>query len=102
MAQVIWSEPALIDLEDIAGYISLDNPDAAQKLVQRVIRRTRQLEKHPESGPTLPDFPDNSYRVLGEPPCRIFYVIENSTVHILRVLRTEQLIRPSFFEDSEK
>ena len=36
MAQVIWTEPALSDLDAIADYISLDNPEAAKALVQRV------------------------------------------------------------------
>jgi len=33
MAQIIWSEPALLDLNDIAEYIALDKPDAASHLV---------------------------------------------------------------------
>ena len=30
MAEVIWAEPALNDLDAIADYISLDNPEAAR------------------------------------------------------------------------
>ena len=29
MAEVIWAEPALNDLDAIADYIALDNPEAA-------------------------------------------------------------------------
>jgi toxin ParE1/3/4 len=101
MAEVVWSEPAAADLEEIAYYISLDNPSAAEKLIQRVVLRTRQLEKHPKSGPELTEFRDSGYRSLFVEPCRIFYRIESSTVHILRVLRTERLLRPSFFENEE-
>jgi hypothetical protein len=32
MAQIIWTEPALQELDQIADYISLDNPKAAKKL----------------------------------------------------------------------
>ncbi len=39
MAEVIWTEPALADLEAIAEYIALDNPKAAREFVQRVIYR---------------------------------------------------------------
>lgn len=35
MAEVIWAEPALNDLDAIADYIALDNPEAARLLVQR-------------------------------------------------------------------
>jgi plasmid stabilization system protein ParE len=36
MAQVIWAEPALNDLDAIADYIALDNPEAARRLVQKI------------------------------------------------------------------
>ncbi|WP_133154128.1 type II toxin-antitoxin system RelE/ParE family toxin, partial [Vibrio sp. 10N.261.49.E11] len=36
MAEVIWSEPALSDLNDIAEYIALENLVAAKQLVQNV------------------------------------------------------------------
>jgi plasmid stabilization system protein ParE len=31
MAEVIWAEPALNDLDAIADYIALDNPEAARR-----------------------------------------------------------------------
>ena len=40
MAKVIWTEPALSDLDAIADYIALDNPKAAHDLVQRVFSHT--------------------------------------------------------------
>lgn len=36
MAEVIWAEPALNDLDAIADYITLDNPEAARRLVQKI------------------------------------------------------------------
>jgi plasmid stabilization system protein ParE len=36
MAEVIWAESALSDLDAIADYIALDNPEAAKGLVQNV------------------------------------------------------------------
>jgi plasmid stabilization system protein ParE len=50
MAQVIWTEPALADLDAIADYIALDNPEAAKALVQRVFRRVQHLAAYPKSG----------------------------------------------------
>jgi toxin ParE1/3/4 len=101
MAEVVWAEPAAKDLEEIAEYISLDNPPAAERLIHRVLSRTRQLEKHPKSGPVLQDFANSHYRYLIEPPCKIFYTFDGTTVYILRVLRTERLIRLSFFDETE-
>ena len=50
MAELIWTEPALSDLDTIADYISLDNLDAARDLVRRVFRHVEQLAKYPQSG----------------------------------------------------
>jgi toxin ParE1/3/4 len=36
MAEVIWAEPVLSDLDAIADYIVLDNPEAVKVLVQNV------------------------------------------------------------------
>ena len=36
MAQIIWTEPALNDLDTIADYIALDDPQAARNLVRKV------------------------------------------------------------------
>ena len=50
MAKVIWTEPALSDLDAIADYIALDNPRAARELVRRVLAHVEQLAVHPKSG----------------------------------------------------
>jgi plasmid stabilization system protein ParE len=38
MATLIWTEPAVADLEEIGQFISKDNPPAAEKLGSRIIR----------------------------------------------------------------
>ena len=44
MAEVIWAEPALNDLDAIADYIALDNPEAARRLVQKIFERVDLLK----------------------------------------------------------
>lgn len=73
MAEVIWSEPALSDLDAIADTIALDNPEAARRLVQRVFHHVGQLEDHPRSGSKPPELKGWRYRQIVEPPCRVFY-----------------------------
>ena len=93
MARVVWTEPALSDLEAIADYIALDNPIAAQKLVRRVFEHVDQLEAHPDSGSKPPDLRGWAYRQLVEPPCRVFFRHERHVVYILHVIRSEQRLR---------
>ena len=49
MAEVIWAEPALNDLDAIADYIALDNPEAARRLVQKIFEHVDHLESHPKT-----------------------------------------------------
>lgn len=92
MAEVIWTEPAISDLDAIADYIALDNPAAAKKLVKLVFEHTVQLERHPKIGSKLPEY--KRYRQIIEPPCRIIYRQEHDTVFIVHVMRSEQLLKP--------
>jgi toxin ParE1/3/4 len=94
MAQVIWTEPALNDLDAIADYIALDNPEAAKRLIQRVFHHVEQLEAHPRSGSKPPELKGWRYRQIIEPPCRIFYRQDEDRVYILYVMRAERLLRP--------
>lgn len=97
MADVIWTEPALADLDAIADYIALENPAAARKLVQNIFRHVDQLEVHPDSGSKPQEFRDWRYRQIIEPPCRVLYRHDASkgTVFILHVMRSQQKLRRS-------
>jgi plasmid stabilization system protein ParE len=96
LAEVVWTEPAEADLTAIADYLALDNPDAAAALVQRVLAHMRQLARFPRSGSVPPELPGGRYRQIVEPPCRVFYRVEQKQrVIILHVMRSEQRLRPT-------
>ncbi len=94
MARLIWTEPALDDLDAIADYVALDKPDAAASLVARVFERVARLGLHSSSGRRPPELPRTPYREVVVGPCRIFYRVESDTVYILHVMRAERLLRP--------
>ena len=50
MAKVIWADPAIQDLDAIADYIALDKPEAAHRLVQRVLATVERLQRFPHMG----------------------------------------------------
>jgi len=93
MARLIWTEPALLDLDEIAEYIALDDPLAASRFVQRVFDRVERLEAHPNSGKRPPELSRLPYREVVVPPCRVFYRLEGDAVYILYILRSERLLR---------
>jgi plasmid stabilization system protein ParE len=92
MAQLVWTEPALIDLDEIAEYIALDDPSAASNYVQKVFDRVERLVIYPNSGKRPEELPRTLYREVIVPPCRIFYRVENDIAFILHVMRSERLL----------
>lgn len=93
MAEVIWTAPALQELDAIAEYIALDNPAAASDLVKAIFDKTERLENFPNSGRIPPELPDSVYRELVVPPCRIFYREEKQRIFVLFVMREERQLR---------
>lgn len=101
MARVIWTEPALQDLDAIADYISLDKPDAAKRLVQRVFQRVEQLELHPQSGSVPTELKGTHYRHLVISPLRIFYRQQGEIIYIVYVMRGERQFRHEDLSERE-
>jgi toxin ParE1/3/4 len=100
MAEIVWTEPALAELDAIADYIALDNPSAASRLVQRIFSSVEQLGPFPKSGSRVPEIPRSTYRQLVIKPCRVFYRHEGDRVYIVFVMRSERLFRKVFLAES--
>lgn len=92
MAEIIWTEPALSDLDAVADYIAIENPPAAADMVRRVVGHVEQLADHPESGSRPQELKRSRYRQIIEPPCRVFYRYDGHKVFILHVMRSERLL----------
>ena len=102
MAEVIWAEPALNDLDAIADYIALDNPEPARRLVQKIFEHVEKLEKHPRLGSKPQELKGWRYRQIVEPRCRIFYREDSGQVLILHVMRFEGVLRPDLLRNREQ
>lgn len=102
MAEVIWAEPALNDLDAIADYIALDNPEAARRLVAKIFEHVDHLESHPKLGSKPEELKGWRYRQIVEPPCRILYREDSDRVLILHVTRSERTLRPELLTDRER
>ena len=93
MAQLIWTLPAIEDLDEIADYISLVNPDAAKRFVRKVTDRIKSLETFPNLGRAPDELDGTPCRVLIEPSCSIYYRVEEETVYIVYIMRNEHQFR---------
>jgi toxin ParE1/3/4 len=98
MAEIIWTESAFNDLNEIAEYIALSNPIAAADLVRDLITKVERLEQFPKSGRILPEIVELNYREVIVPPCRVFYRLDKTSVYIVHICREERDLRKFLIE----
>jgi toxin ParE1/3/4 len=92
----------LLDLEEIAEYIALDNPPAATRYVRKVFSAVARLKRYPNSGGRPEELPSTPYRELIVPPCRVFYRVKEDAVFVLHVMRSERLLRSFLLEQRDE
>jgi plasmid stabilization system protein ParE len=66
-------------------YIRKDKPGAAVQFRRKAEKALRRLNKFPESGRRLFEFPDLPFREVIVAPYRFFYRVERKTVWIIAV-----------------
>ena len=71
-------------------YIRRDKPSAARKFREKAEEHLRRLERFPDSGRHIPEFPDLAFREIIVRPYRFFYRKEGKTVWIVAVWHGEQ------------
>lgn len=101
MARLIWTEPALQDLEQLADYISLNDDAAAKRLIKKVFKQIELLEEFPEMGSVPEELADTAYLHFFVKPLRIFYRIQNANVYIVYVMRQERPLRLGEVEERD-
>lgn len=50
MDELFWTETAFRDLDEIAAYITYDNPGGAERIVRRILETVAALAYHPRMG----------------------------------------------------
>ena len=91
MARIIWSAPALAQLEAIATAIEVDKAQVARAVVGRIWNEVEKLAKFPSLGRSIPEFRRPGYRQLWIKPCWVYYRASKDEVIVLHVRRAEKL-----------
>ncbi len=93
MAEIVWTEPALAQLDEIGDYIALDKPDAAKKLIQKIFAKVDLLEEKPKLGNVPNEIRGTPYRRLSIKPVLVYYRLDGNKVIIIFIRRGEKLFR---------
>lgn len=89
-----FAESAVADLEEIRlWYAEQSVPDVGERFIAEIFQRIEALGTHPELGRIVPEFDQPFLRELIQPPFRIVYRHDPGKVRIVRVWRSERLLR---------
>ena len=89
-----WTDKATAHLLAIYEYIARDSPAYAQRMVDRITRRSEQLAAFPLSGPIVPEYETAEIRELLESPYRIIYRVKTDQIDVLAVVHGAQTLPP--------
>lgn len=91
---ISFAESAISDLEGILQYYKeQDAPDAGRRIVAQVMKKVENLALHPDMGRVVPEYGMERLRELIDPPFRIVYLREKAKLRVVRVWRSERLMK---------
>ena len=94
MKNVVWTAPAVDDLESIRDYIARDSEVYANAMLLEIFEAVDRLESFPCSGRVVLELEDENTRELIVDNYRVIYDLSGSTIRILTVLHGAR----SFFD----
>lgn len=83
--KVRFTPSARIQFFSALAYIRRDNPAATFDFRHRAEKVLKRLERFPESGRVVPEFPDLPYREVVISPYRFYYRVKGDIVWIVAV-----------------
>ena len=90
------AESALRDLEGVVRWYSEQGvPEIGQRFVAELMAQIETLQAHPDRGRMVPEFNQPVLRELIHPPFRIVYRRDPDRVRVVRVWRSERLLKLS-------
>ena len=92
--RVRWTDNSLRHLLDIYEHISQNSPFYAQRMVDRLTKRSEQIAGFPMSGHNVPEYPAKDIREIIEKPYRIIYRIKPDQIDVLAVVHGARLLNP--------
>lgn len=90
---IVWSDPAVDDLEAAVTFIAKDSDAYARSLAQLAVDAAESLRKFPNRGHRLPDPKLARFRELIIGSYRLVYLVEKKRVLIVAVLHGHRALR---------
>ncbi|NTW58997.1 MAG: type II toxin-antitoxin system RelE/ParE family toxin [Nitrospirae bacterium] len=93
-ARITFAASPIKDLEDMQAWCLGEGvPDVRKRLTAEIIAKIERLGAHPLSGRVVPEFTVEHLREIVYPPFRIVYRHDKNRVRIVRIWRSERLLK---------
>jgi toxin ParE1/3/4 len=93
-ASITFAVSAIKDLEGVQAYYTGEGvPDVGKRLIAEIVAKIERLGAHPLIGRVVPEFNVEHLREIIDPPFRIVYRHDKNRVRIVRIWRSERLLR---------
>ena len=90
--RVHWTDTAVGHLLGIYEHIAQDSPVYAQRMIDRLTRRSEQIATFPLSGRMVPEYEAQDIREVIEKPYRLIYRVKSDQMDVLAVVHSAQLL----------
>lgn len=86
--ELIWSETAADDLEQVQNYIAEDNIDAAINFIRAIFEEVEKIPLQPYRGRKVPELLKEEYREIIFRKYRIMYRVNETAIFILAIIHS--------------
>jgi len=84
--KLIWTEPAVLDLEKIKEYVSRDSEYYALNLIENIFESVEKLKEFPNIGRVVPEYQDKKLREILYYNYRIIYKVKDNQLAVLAII----------------
>lgn len=88
--RVRFTDSARLQFLEGLAFIRVDRPEAARRFKEKAEEGLRRLERFPDSGRVIPEFPELPHREVVVRPYRFFYRVVGNVVWIVAVWHAAQ------------
>lgn len=89
---VVWSQPALEDIDAIAEYIHRDSPYHAKRVVEEILSLATSIGESPLIGRVVPELKDDAVRERFIYSYRVVYEIRPTQIDVIAVIHGRRLL----------
>ncbi|RLA38590.1 MAG: type II toxin-antitoxin system RelE/ParE family toxin [Gammaproteobacteria bacterium] len=92
--KIFVANSAYSDLETINEYYEAEGvPQVGKDFLEAILKHIETLADNPNIGRVVPEFGEERIRELIHSPFRIVYLREQDSIHVIRVWRSERLLK---------